>query len=120
MGESNTVNDYETQPPVLNNTTTEPPDEMKHAELSDERNENDNHRPEDAEFIRKWIKGPDVPYLSSNKSKNQEQCLLAASTTNDIDHDTPTNAKSVYYRINCGENQWRMNLMPTLRMKPGN
>ncbi len=95
--ESYAINDYETQPPILNNTTTEPPDEMKHAELSDERNENDNHRPEDAEFIRKWIKGPDVPYLSSDELPNQGHCLSATITNNDIDQDIPKNAKHALF-----------------------
>ncbi len=53
-----------------------------------------NHRPEDEEFICKWIQGPDVPYLPSNTHKNQEKYVLTTSTTNNLDNDATTNAKS--------------------------
>ncbi len=78
---------------------------MPENEITEKHDKNGSQQLENGgEFIRKWIEGPDVPYVTNYEPKHQEQCSLAA-ITNSINQDTPISIKSA-----LSNKQWRKSM----------
>ncbi len=78
---------------------------MPENEITEKHDKNGSQQLENGgEFIRKWIEGPDAPYVTNYEPKHQEQCSLAA-ITNSINQDTPISIKSA-----LSNKQWRKSM----------